>query len=86
MGGRFSNFIFCDRQHRFGLDLDYLAEVLCKARFRTVEESSEGRSRLFGAAVPSFEPGDSKELPHSLYLEALKEAIRARRFEGWPAA
>jgi hypothetical protein len=37
-----------------------------------VERSAEGKSRLYGASVPSYEPGDSMELPHSLYVEAFK--------------
>jgi hypothetical protein len=37
-----------------------------------VEESAEGRSRLYKENVPAYEPGDSRELPHSLYVEAFK--------------
>lgn len=72
LGGRFSNFIFCDGQHRTAFDLSYLEEVLRAAGFREVEESEEGRSRLYKERVPPFEPGDSRELPHSLYVEAFK--------------
>jgi predicted SAM-dependent methyltransferase len=72
LGGRFSNFIFCDGQHRTAFDFSYLDEVLRKAGFRDVEESREGTSRLYGDSVPPFEPGDSTELPHSLYVEAFK--------------
>jgi hypothetical protein len=43
--------------------------LLCTAWFREVEESGESKSR---ASVPAFEPGDSAELPHSLYVEAFK--------------
>lgn len=72
LGGRFSNFIFCDGQHRGGLDFDHLAEVLHKVGFRSIEESREGASRLFGEHVPPFAPGDGVELPHSVYVEAFK--------------
>jgi predicted SAM-dependent methyltransferase len=71
-GGRFSNFIFCDGQHRFGIDFDYLDEMLRKVGFQEVEEASEERSRLFGGNVLPFQPGDSKDLPHSLYVEAFR--------------
>ena len=64
--------MFCDGQHRTAFDLIYLSEVLRKAGFRELEESGEGWSRLYGAAVPAFEPGNSTELPHSLYVEAFK--------------
>jgi predicted SAM-dependent methyltransferase len=72
LGGRFSNFVFCDGQHRTAFDLSYLEEVLRAAGFHDVEESAEGRSRLYKESVPSYEPGDSRELSHSLYVEAFK--------------
>jgi predicted SAM-dependent methyltransferase len=72
LGGRFSNFVFCDGQHRTAFDLSYLEEVLRTAGFRDVEESEEGRSRLYGESVPPYEPGESREPPHSLYVEAFK--------------
>jgi predicted SAM-dependent methyltransferase len=72
LGGRFSNFVFCDGQHRTAFDFSYLTEVLREAGFREVEKSAEGKSRLYGSNVPPYEPGDSTELPHSLYVEAFK--------------
>jgi len=72
LGGRFSNFIFCDGQHRTAFDFGYLDEVLRQSGFRQVEESAEGKSRLYGGQVPPYEPGDSPALPHSLYVEAFK--------------
>lgn len=72
LGGRFSNFVFCDGQHRTAFDFGYMEEVLRAAGFREVEESAEGNSRLYGSRVPPYEPGDSTELPHSLYVEGFK--------------
>jgi predicted SAM-dependent methyltransferase len=72
LGGRFSNFVFCDGQHRTAFDFEYLEEVLRKAGFREVSQWAESRSQIYGANVPAFEPGDNLELPHSLYVEALK--------------
>jgi predicted SAM-dependent methyltransferase len=72
LGGRFSNFVFCDGQHRTAFDLTYLEEILRKAGFREVVESAEGQSRLYGEKVPAFEPGDAAGLPHSVYVEAFK--------------
>ncbi len=71
-GGRFSNFIFCDGQHRTAFDFSYLEEVLRQSGFREVENSAEGKSRLYGSSVPPYEPQDSPVLPHSLYVEAFK--------------
>ena len=72
LGGRFSNFIFCDGQHRTAFDFTHLDEILRKAGFREVEKSAEGQSRIYNGHVPPYEPGDSRELPHSLYVEAVK--------------
>jgi hypothetical protein len=72
LGGRFSNFVFCDGQHRAAYDFSYCEEELRKAGFREVEEYAEGVSRLYGDRVPPFEPSDSRELPHSLYVEAFR--------------
>ena len=72
LGGRFSNFVFCDGQHRTAFDFSYFDEVLRHAGFREVERSAEGESRLYGSNVPAYEPRDSEDLPHSLYVEAFK--------------
>jgi len=72
LGGRFSNFLFCDGQHRTAFDFHYLREILMKAGFSSVEESAEGKSRIYSCRVPAFEPGDCLELPHSVFVEAFK--------------
>ena len=72
LGGRFSNFVFCDGQHRTAFDFGYLSEVLKTAGFNSVERSAEGKSRLYSSQVPPYEPEDSSDLPHSLYVEAFK--------------
>jgi predicted SAM-dependent methyltransferase len=72
LGGRFSNFVFCDGQHRTAFDFSYFDEVLHQAGFREVEKSAEAKSRLYGSSVPPYEPQDSTDLPHSLYVEAFK--------------
>jgi predicted SAM-dependent methyltransferase len=72
LGGRFSNFIFCDGQHRTAFDSDYMREMLISAGFSEVLESREGESRLYGANVPSYELDDGSNLPRSLYIEGFK--------------
>ncbi len=54
LGGRFSNFVFCDGQHRTAFDFTYMDEVLRQAGFREVEESAEGKSRLYGSQAPPY--------------------------------
>lgn len=72
LGGRFSNFVFCDGQHRTAFDFDYLNEELKKVGLCSIEESREGISRVYGDVVPEFEPSDAKGLSHSLFVEAFK--------------
>src|SRR6185503_19996812 len=56
LGGRFSNFVFCDGQHRTASDFGYMEEMLCSAGFRDIEEAAEGKSRLYDKSVPPYEP------------------------------
>ena len=72
LGGRFSNFVFCDGQHRTAFDFSHLEEVLRNAGFRQIEESAEGASSVYRDQVPPYEPADNKDLPHSLFVEAFK--------------
>jgi predicted SAM-dependent methyltransferase len=72
IGGRFSNFVFCDGQHRTAFDFSYLEEVLRRAGFARVEESCEGESKIYGSRVPPYELRDCGGLSHSLYVEGFK--------------
>jgi predicted SAM-dependent methyltransferase len=72
IGGRFANFIFCDGQHRSAFDYSHMQEMLRCAGFSEMIESGEGRSRVYGEKVPSYDPADREGLPHSLYVEAFK--------------
>jgi hypothetical protein len=48
-----------------------------------VVESAEGRSRLYGEAVPAFEPGGAPGLPDSVYVEAFKERTSGSVIAFW---
>jgi predicted SAM-dependent methyltransferase len=72
LGGRFSNFVFCDGQHRTAFDFTYLDEMLRSAGFDDAIESNEGQSLLYGTNVPPYDPADRAGLAHSLYVEAFK--------------
>ena len=73
LGGRFSNFIFCDGQHRNAFDFDYFVELLSSAGFSEVVETKHACSRLYdGEVLRHFEPEQFPEFPHSLYIEAFK--------------
>jgi predicted SAM-dependent methyltransferase len=74
LGSRFSNFIFCGGQHRTAFDFSSMREFLERAGFGKVLHVHEGESILYHADVPPYEPGDRRDLSHSLYVEAFKEA------------
>ena len=68
LGGKLSNYLFCAGQHRAAFDFGYLEEVLHKAGFQEVIESSDGDSIIYTDA-PIYEP----ESPgRSLFAEARK--------------
>ena len=71
IGGRFTNFIFCDGQHRSAFDFSHLEETLRSAGFSKVVEVAEGKSILYGDDVPDYDRS-KEELSHSLYVEAVK--------------
>lgn len=76
LGGRFSNWIFCDGQHRVGLDFSYLSELLHKAGFRDIAESVAGESRIYTGLPLAPPEHDDAALPRFLYAEAVKERAR----------
>jgi hypothetical protein len=68
LGGKLSNYLFCAGQHRAAFDFSHLNEVLRKAGFTEVIESSDGDSVIYRDA-PIYEP----ECPgRSLFVEARK--------------
>ena len=73
VGGRFSNFIFCDGQHRNAFDFDYFVELLTSAGFSEIVETKPACSRLYNEEVLRHcEAEQFPECPHSLYIEAFK--------------
>lgn len=72
LGGRFANFVFCDGQHRTAFDFGHMKELLDQAGFEGAVHVQEGESSLYKASVPPYEPGDERDLAHSLYVEAFK--------------
>ena len=75
-GGRLSNLLFCDGQHRNGFDFSLMEEVLKKAGFTEIAESARGRSQWVDSAAMSVcetdaDPGDPDR---HLFVEARKPA------------
>lgn len=73
VGGQFSNFIFCDGQHRNAFDFSFLQELLQDAGFSEIAECLPGASRLYDKGTPLLDlEADDALLPHFLYAEAFK--------------
>ena len=72
LGGRLSNYLFCDGQHRTAFDFDYLAEMLAAAGFVTVVERQACQSEAWTEETLRRCEGDESDPPRSLYVEAVK--------------
>lgn len=71
MGGRLSNFLLCDGQHRNVFDFSLWEELLQAAGFSDIQECQQGTSRWLEPAVLSpIEP--KEDSPLRLYVEAQK--------------
>jgi predicted SAM-dependent methyltransferase len=72
-GGRFTNYIFCDAQHKCAFDSDFLSELLAGTGFSQVVETSSGESPAgdrYPLAVSNYERGQRDD--RSLYIEGHK--------------
>jgi predicted SAM-dependent methyltransferase len=72
VGGRFSNFIFCDGQHRNAFDFEYMSEMLLSAGFSKVEKSCPGASRLYPGEVLALSENDPGDPHLCLYVEVFR--------------
>jgi predicted SAM-dependent methyltransferase len=70
VGCRFSNFIFCDGQHRNAFDFEYMSEMLLSAGFSEVEKCRPSASRLYPAEALSLSENDQHGPSVCLYMEA----------------
>jgi predicted SAM-dependent methyltransferase len=72
-GGRFTNYIFCDAQHKCAFDSDFLSELLAGTGFGKVVETCSGESSAadrYPPAVLNYERGQGDD--RSLFIEAYK--------------
>ena len=72
VGGRFSNFIFCDGQHRNAFDFDYMCEVLRDVGFSHIQECQPVQSRMYDSEVIRTYEQDEKQPMQLLYVEAFR--------------
>lgn len=74
LGGRLSNFLLCDGQHRNAFDFSVLEELLKKCGFTAVQECPPGKSRWLEPEVTARLEitADQRQPPSSLYVEARK--------------
>jgi prepilin-type processing-associated H-X9-DG protein len=73
LGGRFTNYLFCDGQHRAAFDFGYLEELLLSAEFSSVKERKPMESEFCKPDVLAVcEQESDPDLPRSVYVEAVK--------------
>ncbi len=73
VGGKLSNFLFCDGQHRMGFDFSLLEELLTRAGFSEIEETARGKSRWLDPSALELEEHSDRANPAALlYIEAKK--------------
>ena len=71
LGGKLSNFLMCDGQHRMVFDFSLLQELLDRAGFSEIERSARAESRWLEPAVLDLERrSDTGEPPFLVYVEA----------------
>jgi len=74
LGGRFSNHIFCDAQHRLAYDYSYLKELLIKAGFNEdkIIKSEFGNSNLPVEIYNKINPFEEHFANTDLFVEVKK--------------
>lgn len=72
LGGRFSNFLFCDGQHRLAFDFSFAEEALRQAGFPAVTQMRYGESKLLPENVLKELEGPSGSGESNLVVEAIK--------------
>jgi len=70
IGGRLSNFLFMDGQHRDCFDYNYLCEVLEKAGFTNVVQLKDGQSSIYNGEILCQVEGKAEK--YRLYIECFR--------------
>ena len=76
LGGRFTNFLFCEGQHRLAFDFSFVAETLNTAGFAEVQKTAPRVSLLFPKHVLA------KLEPLQGYIES-SLVVEARKIGEW---
>ncbi|HWP91112.1 MAG TPA: methyltransferase domain-containing protein [Thermodesulfobacteriota bacterium] len=72
MGGRFTNFLFCDAQHKMAFDFDFMKEILNSLGFQRIHKLSWGNSFLDAETYERIKPSEDEYKDYSLFVEAIK--------------
>jgi predicted SAM-dependent methyltransferase len=74
IGGRFSNFIFCDSQHRITYDFSLMQELLTDAGFVSdnIKKMDFGKSDLPAEIFHNIKPFEEHHANMNLYVEVKK--------------
>jgi prepilin-type processing-associated H-X9-DG protein len=72
LGGKFSNFLFCDGQHRLGFDFSLMEEALVDAGFCLVQQMKPRASHCLPATLLAEFESPAGYIEASLVVEARK--------------
>lgn len=74
IGGRFSNHIFCDAQHRMTFDFSFFQELLVKAGFKIeqINKMQFGNSNIQQHVYDKIKPFEEHFAKTDLFVEAIK--------------
>lgn len=73
IGGKLSNVLFCDGNHRQGFDFSHMEEVLGRVGFSEIWKCSVGESRIYlEGKIAHIRKVEARVPAHSLFLEARK--------------
>jgi prepilin-type processing-associated H-X9-DG protein len=72
LGGRFSNFLFCDGQHRLAFDFSFMVEALERVRFSQVLQMKPRESNFYPVEILRKLEPETGYIESSLVVEARK--------------
>ena len=74
LGGRFSNFMFCDGQHRLAFDFEYLRELLIEAGFdkERITKKKYQKTATANEIYSCVEPFEKHRSETNLFVEVSK--------------
>ncbi|MBI4242749.1 MAG: methyltransferase domain-containing protein [Planctomycetes bacterium] len=71
-GGKFSNFLFCDGQHKFAFDYELMNELSAKCGFSRCERKKFKETRILHTEYEKIAPLEEEYSTNNLFCELFK--------------